>query len=79
VVRVRLFALTDLHSAKVRRVRRNPRVLIASCRADGKLRGELVPASVEVLIATRELERVRNLLSSRSWSTRPTAAARRKG
>ena len=31
----RLFALTDLHSAKVRRIRRNPRVLIAPCRADG--------------------------------------------
>jgi hypothetical protein len=28
----RLFALTDLHSAKVRRMRRNPHVLVAPCR-----------------------------------------------
>src|ERR1044071_6586696 len=31
----RLFALTDLHSAKVRRIHRDPRVLVAPCRADG--------------------------------------------
>ena len=61
----RLFALTDLHSAKVRRIRRNPRVLVASCRADGKLRGEPVPARVEVLTATPELERVQKLLLER--------------
>ena len=47
----RLFALTDLHSAKVRRIRRNPRVLVAACRVDGKLRSEPVPARVEVLTA----------------------------
>jgi uncharacterized protein len=61
----RLFALTDLHSAKVRRVRRNPRVLVASCRADGKLRSEPAPARVEVLTATAELERVQKLLIER--------------
>src|SRR5215213_8072863 len=54
----RLFALTDLHSAKVRRIRREPRVLVASCRADGKLRREPVPAHAEVLTATPELARV---------------------
>jgi PPOX class probable F420-dependent enzyme len=58
----RLFALTELHSAKIRRMRRNPRVLVASCRADGKLRREPVPARVEVLTATPELERVHELL-----------------
>ena len=42
----RLLALTDLHSAKVRRIRRNPHVLVAPCRANGKLRGEPVPARV---------------------------------
>ena len=47
----RLFALTDLHSPKVRRIRRNPNVLIASCRADGKLRAKPVPARAEVLTA----------------------------
>ena len=61
----RLFALTDLHSAKVRRMLRNPRVLVVSCRVDGKLRSEPVPAHVEVLTATPALERVQNLLIER--------------
>jgi PPOX class probable F420-dependent enzyme len=61
----RLFALTDLHSAKVRRMRRNPHVLIASCRPDGKLRREPVPARVELLTETADLERVRTLLTKR--------------
>ena len=61
----RLFALTDLHSAKVRRMRRNPRVLVAACRPDGKLRSEPVPARVEVLTATPDLERVQRLLTER--------------
>ena len=61
----RLFALTDLHSAKVRRMRRNPYVLVASCRADGKLRSEPLSAHVEVLTATPELERVQRLLIER--------------
>jgi PPOX class probable F420-dependent enzyme len=61
----RLFALTDLHSAKVRRMRRNPRVLVASCRVNGKLRGEPVAARVKVLSATPELDRVQKLLIAR--------------
>src|SRR5689334_1634902 len=61
----RLLALTDLHSAKVRRVRRNPRVLIASCRANGTLRGKPVQPHVEVLTATADLERVQGLHSDR--------------
>jgi PPOX class probable F420-dependent enzyme len=61
----RLFALTDLQSPKVRRVRRNPRVLVAPCRPSGKLRGEPVPARAEVLTATADLERVHNLLTER--------------
>ena len=61
----RLFALTDLHSGKVRRIHRNPRVLVAACRADGKLRSEPVPAQVEVLTATPQLERVQALLIER--------------
>jgi PPOX class probable F420-dependent enzyme len=61
----RLFALTDLHSAKVRRMRRDPRVLVASCRVDGKLRSEPVPARVAVLTATPELEHVQKLLIDR--------------
>jgi PPOX class probable F420-dependent enzyme len=61
----RLFALTDLHSAKVGRIRRNPRVLIASCRASGKLRSEPLAARAEVLTATSDLERVQELLIDR--------------
>ena len=61
----RLFALTDLHSAKVRRMRRDPRVLVASCRADGKLRTAPVPAHAELLTATPELECVQKLLLER--------------
>ena len=60
-----LFALTDLHSPKVWRIRRNPRVLIASCRPGGKLRKQPVPAHAEVLTATAELEHVRELLTER--------------
>jgi uncharacterized protein len=61
----RLFALTDLHSAKSRRIRRNPRVLVAPCRVDGKLRGEPVAACAEVLTATADLERIQKLLLAR--------------
>jgi hypothetical protein len=61
----RLFALTDLHSGKVRRIRHNPRVLVAPCGASGKLRGEPLPARVEVLTDTPELDRVQKLLIER--------------
>ena len=61
----RLFAITDLHSWKVRRIRRNTHVLVAPCRPDGKLRREPVPARAEVLTAIPELERVQKLLLAR--------------
>ncbi len=61
----RLLAFTDLHSAKVRRIRRNPHVLVASCRANGKLRTQPVSAHAEILTAAPQLERVRNLLLER--------------
>lgn len=60
-----LFALTDLHSAKVRRIHHDPHVLVAPCRANGKLRGEPVVARVEVLSATPDLERVQKLMIER--------------
>lgn len=60
-----MFAFTDLHSAKVRRIRRNPHVLVASCLPGGKLRRAPVAAHAEVLTATAELERVRQLLTAR--------------
>ena len=46
-------------------MRRNPRVLVASCRVDGKLRSEPIPARVQVLTATPALERVQQLLIER--------------
>lgn len=61
----RLFAFTDLHSAKIRRIHHNPRVLVASCWANGKLRREAVEARAEVLTDTRDLERIQTLLLER--------------
>ena len=61
----RLFAFTDLHSAKVRRIRRNPFVLVAPCRVDGKLRRKPVSALAEVLTEEADLERVQKLLLAR--------------
>jgi PPOX class probable F420-dependent enzyme len=61
----RLFAFTELHSAKIRRIRRNPHVLVASCWVNGKLRREPVAASAEVLTGTADLERLRKLLLAR--------------
>ncbi len=58
----RLFAFTDLHSAKIRRIRHNPHVLVASCLPGGKLRREPVAARAEVLTEAADLERVRQLL-----------------
>ena len=58
----RLFAFTDLHSWKIKRIRRNPQVMVASCWPWGKLRREPAPARAEVLTATADLERVRQLL-----------------
>ena len=61
----RLFAFTDLHSAKIRRIYRNPRVLVASCWVNGKLRREPVTARVQVLTDTSHLERIQKLLLKR--------------
>lgn len=61
----RLYAFTDLQSAKVRRIRREPQVLVASCRVNGKLRGRPVPARAEILTASADLEYVRRLLLDR--------------
>ena len=61
----RLFALTDLRSGKVRRIRHDPRVEVAPCGPSGKLRGEPVEARAQVLTATEDLERVQQLLMRR--------------
>ena len=61
----RLYAFTDLHSGKVKRIRHNPNVLVAACRPDGELRGEQVAATAEILTAPADLERVQRLLVER--------------
>ncbi len=52
----RLLAETDRDSGKIRRLRRDPRALIAPCTAMGRLTGEQVDARIEIL---PDLERVR--------------------
>jgi uncharacterized protein len=61
----RLYAFTDLHSAKIRRIRHHPQVLVAACRPNGRLRGPRVPAEADVLTSNEELERVRRLMLDR--------------
>ena len=61
----RLFALTDLHSGKVRRIRHHPQVLVAPCGPSGKLHSEPHEARVEVLTDSADLERVQKLLIGR--------------
>jgi len=45
----RLLAITDAHSAKVKRIRRNPKVTVAPCKPSGRVTGEPVTARAEVL------------------------------
>ena len=45
----RLLVETDAASGKVKRIRRNPQVLVAVCTASGRLRGEQVPAVAQIL------------------------------
>lgn len=61
----RLFAFTDLHSPKIWRIRRNPHVLVAPCRVNGKVRRQPVAASAEVLTDPADLERIQKLLLKR--------------
>ena len=45
----RLLVKTGRESFKVKRIRRNPAVLIAPCSASGRLRSEPVPAQAQIL------------------------------
>jgi PPOX class probable F420-dependent enzyme len=58
----RLLVETDASSYKVRRIRRDPQVLVAPCTATGRLRGEPVTAHAELLPDT-ELGRVEQLMA----------------
>ena len=50
----RLYALTDRHSAKVRRIRRDPHVTVAPCRLGRRLRGRAAVADGAALAITTE-------------------------
>ena len=58
----RLMAMTDAHSAKVKRIRRNPEVTVAPCKASGRLTGEPIAARAEILPAG-EVEPVQRLMA----------------
>jgi len=58
----RLLIHTDPQSFKAKRIRRNPSVMIAPCTAGGRLRGDPVPGTAEVL-PKGETDRVMRLLA----------------
>jgi uncharacterized protein len=58
----RLLVQTDASSGKVKRIRRNPRVMIAPCTATGRLRAEPVTARAQVL-PDDEFGRVKELIA----------------
>ena len=57
----RLLVLTDSQSFKAKRIRRNPRVMVAPCSAGGRLRSDPVSARAEILPQS-ELDRVDQLM-----------------
>ncbi len=57
----RLLAETDAASGKVKRIRRNPAVLVAVCTASGRLRGEPRTGTAEILPES-EVSAVRSLI-----------------
>jgi PPOX class probable F420-dependent enzyme len=58
----RLLVETDAGSYKVRRIRRNPRVIVAPCGPTGRLRGEPVTATA-ALLPDAETGRVERLMA----------------
>jgi uncharacterized protein len=52
----RLLVETDAASGKVRRIRRNPAVQVATCNGRGRLRGSLTPAMAQVLPETEVIQ-----------------------
>jgi PPOX class probable F420-dependent enzyme len=45
----RLLVITDAHSAKVKRIRRNPEVTVAACKPNGRVTGEPIAARAQIL------------------------------
>jgi uncharacterized protein len=60
----RLLVQTDGDSGKVKRIRRNPHVLVAPCTATGRLLADPLPARAE-LLGDAELGRVEQLLAAK--------------
>ena len=60
----RLLVKTDEQSFKVKRIRRNPKVLIAPCSASGRFHGDPVPGRA-VLLASNELDHVDRLMAEK--------------
>jgi PPOX class probable F420-dependent enzyme len=58
----RLLVTTDANSAKVRRIRRNPVVTVAPCGGSGRVRGDAVRATAE-LLPPGELAHVEQLMA----------------
>ena len=60
----RLLVQTDATSGKVKRIRRNPQVLVAPCTATGRPLADPVPARAE-LLGDAEVGRVERLLAAK--------------
>lgn len=58
----RLLAMTDAHSAKAKRIRRNPEVTVAPCKASGRLIGEPIAARAEI-VPSGEVEPAQRLMA----------------
>ena len=58
----RLLAITDAHSGKIKRIRREPDVTVAPCKPDGRVTGAAVPARATILPAS-DLERAQELIA----------------
>lgn len=58
----RLLVITDAHSGKVKRIRRNPEVTVATCRPDGRVTGQPVRARAQIL-PPEELEQAQELVA----------------
>ena len=60
----RLLVQTDANSGKVKRIRRNPQVLVASCTATGRLLTDPAPPRAE-LLPDAEVGRVERLMAAK--------------
>lgn len=58
----RLLAMTGADSAKVKRIRRHPEVMVAPCKGSGRLSGEPIAARAEIL-PLAEVEAAQRLMA----------------